>query len=98
MGPKNLTTPAHFILSPRPTLRREKWPRTNKESPNGLETLTRMILFSAFQIPGGKNGTSAKAASQSALRKGTSTVGYPWEYGVGTIQGETVTSALNAPN
>ena len=85
VGPKNLTTPAHFILSPRSTPRREKWPRTNKESPNSLETLSRKILFSASQIPGGKNGTLAKATSQSAPRKRTSTIGYPWEYGVGTI-------------
>ena len=98
MGSKNLTTPAHFILSPRPTPRREEWPRTNKESPNSIKTLPRMILFSTSQIPGGKNGTPIKAAPQSAPIKRTSTVGYPWAYGVGIIQGETVTSALNAPN
>ena len=98
MGPKNLTTPPHFILSPRPTPRRAKWPRTNKESPNSLETLPRMILLLASQIPGGKNSTPAKATSQSTPRRRTSTVGYPWAYGVGTIQGETVTSTLNAPN
>ena len=98
VGPKNLTTPAHFILSPRLMPRREKWSRTNKESPNSLETSPRKILLSASQIPGGKNSTLAKAASQNAPRRRTSTVGYPWVYGVGTIQGETVTSALNAPN
>ena len=98
VGPKNLTIPAHFILSPRPTPRRKKWLRTNKESLNSLETLPRTILFSAFQILEGKNGISSKAASQSAPRKRTSTVGHPWGYGVGAIQGETVTSALNAPN
>ena len=97
MGPKNFATSAHFILSPRPTPRREKWPRTNKESPNSLETLPRTILLSASQISR-KNITPAKAASQSAPRRRTSIVGYPWAYGVGTIQGETVTSALNAPN
>ena len=37
MGPKNLTTLAHFILGPRPMPRREKWPRMDKESPNGAE-------------------------------------------------------------
>ena len=63
MGPKNLTTPAHYILSPRPTLRREKWPRTNKESPNSLAMLPRTILFSASQIPRRKNSTPAKATS-----------------------------------
>ena len=98
VGPKNLTTPAHFILSLRPTPRREKWLRTNKESPNSLETLPRTILLSASQIPGGKSSTPAKVAFQSAPRRRTSTIGYPWAYGVGTIQGETVTSVLNAPN
>ena len=98
VGPKNLTTPAHFILSPRPTPRREKWLRTNEESPNSLETLLMTILLSASQIPGGKNSTPAKAASQSAPKRRTSTVGYPWPYGAGAIQRETITSALNAPN
>ena len=93
VGPKNLTTPAHFIMSPKPTQMRKKWPRTDKKSPNSLETLPRTILFSASQILGEKNGTPAKTASQSTPRKRTSTVGYPWEYGVGTIQRETVTSA-----
>ena len=77
-GPKNLTTPANFILSPRPTLRRKKWLRTNKESSNSLETLLRTILFSAFQIPKGKNGTPSKAVSQGAPRKTTRIVGHPW--------------------
>ena len=98
VGPKNLTTPTHFILNPRLMPRRKEWPRTNKENPNSLETLPRTILLSASQIPGGKSSTPAKAASQSAPRRRTSTVGHPWTYGVGTIQGETVTSALNAPN
>ena len=76
VGPKNLTTPTHFILGPRPVPRREKRPRTDKESPNGLETLLRTILLSASQIPRGENSTLAKAASQSAPRRRISTVGY----------------------
>ena len=63
VGPKNLTTPARFILGPRPAPRREKRPRTDKESPNGLETLLRTILLSASQIPRGENSTLAKATS-----------------------------------
>ena len=98
VGPKNLTTLAHFIMSSRPMPRRKKWSRMDKESTNSLETLPRMILLSASQTPRGKNSMQAKAASQSAPRRRTSTVGYPWAYGVGTIQGETVISALNAPN
>ena len=77
VGPKNLTTLAHFILGPRPMSRREKRPRTDKESANGPETLPRMILLSAPQIPRGENSAPAKAASQSALRKMVSIVGYP---------------------
>ena len=98
MGQNNLTTSVHFILGPKLAPRREKWLRTNKESLNGLKTLPRTILLSASQIPGGKNSMPAKAASQSAPRRRTSTVGYPWTYGVRAIQEETVTSALNAPN
>ena len=77
VGPKNLTTPARFILGPRPAPRREKRPRTDKESPNDLETLLRMILLSASQIPREENSTLAKAASQSAPRRRISIVGYP---------------------
>ena len=98
VGSKNSTTSAHFVLGSRPAPRREKWPRTDKESPNGLEMLPRTILLSTSQIPRGKNSTPAKAASQSAPRRRTSTVGYPWAYGAGAVQGETITSALNAPN
>ena len=48
VGPKNLATPAYFVLGPRPASWREKCPRTYGESPNGLEMLPRMILSSAF--------------------------------------------------
>ena len=34
VGPKDLTTPAHFISSPGPTPRKKKCPRTNKEGPS----------------------------------------------------------------
>ena len=40
MGPKDLATPAHFISSPRPTPRRKKCLRTNREVPNYQETLS----------------------------------------------------------
>ena len=69
VGPKNLATPAHFVLGPRPTPRREKCLRTYNENPNGLEMLPRTILPSAFQNPEGKNGTPSKATSQSAPRR-----------------------------
>ena len=52
VGPKNLAISAHFISSPRPTLRRKKCPRTNEEGPNCQEALLRTILFSANQDHG----------------------------------------------
>ena len=39
-----------------------------------------------------------KATSQSVPRESTSAMSQPWEYGGGAIQGEIVTSALNAHN
>ena len=100
VGSKNLTTLAHFKLSPKPMLRRKNCPRTNEESPNGPETSPRTILFSArpTQILEGKNGTPSTAASQSVPRKRTSVIGQPQGHYVGTAQGETVISALNAHN
>ena len=50
------------------------------------------------EIIEGKSGMPSKVASQSIPRKRTSTVGQPWEPGGGAIQGEIVTSALNAHN
>ena len=57
-----MTTLTHFILDPRPMPRREKWLRTNKESPNSIETLPRMILLSASQIPRGKEQHAGKGS------------------------------------
>ena len=69
VGPENLATSVHSMLSPRPALRREKCTRTYDENPNGLEMLPRTILSSAFQNPVGKNGTPSNAASQSIPRR-----------------------------
>ena len=46
----------------------------------------------------GKSSTPPKAASQGVPRENTSAMSQPWEYGGEAIQGETVTSALNAHN
>ena len=70
VGPKNLKTSAHFILGPIPAPRKEKQPRTDKESPNGLETLPRTILLSASQIPRGKNSIPAKVAPRAPPGEG----------------------------
>ena len=51
-----------------------------------------------IKITEGKSSTSPKAASQSVPRESTSAMSQPWEYGGGEIQGEIVTSALNAHN
>ena len=97
VGPKNLTTPAHFVHNPRPSPRRGKCPRTHNESPNGLEMLLRTILSSAFQNLEGKNDTPSKP-SRALPEERTSTVGHTQGYGVGAIQGKAVTSTLNVPN
>ena len=47
VGPKNSTSLTQFIQSPRPTLRRKKHPRINKESPSCREASPRTILSSA---------------------------------------------------
>ena len=47
VGSKNLATPAHFILSPRLTLRKKKHPKTNEKSPNCRAASSRTTLSSA---------------------------------------------------
>ena len=49
MGPKDLVTPSHLISSPRPTLRKKKHLRTNKEGPSCWETSPRTTLSLANQ-------------------------------------------------
>ena len=49
VGPKGLATPAYLISSPRPTPRKKKRPRTNKEGPNCWETSPRTTLSLASQ-------------------------------------------------
>ena len=62
VGPKNLVTPAHFILSLRLTLRRKKCPRMNEEGPNCQETLPRTILLSANRDHGRKKRHATKGS------------------------------------
>ena len=47
VGPKDLATPAHLISNPRPTPRRKKCPRTNKENLDYQDILLRTTLSSA---------------------------------------------------
>ena len=62
MGLKDLATPAHFISGPRPTPRRKKCPRTNKEGPNCQDTLPRTILFLANRDYGRRKQHATKAS------------------------------------
>ena len=62
VGPKILKTPAHFISSPMPTPRRKKCPRTNKESPNCQESLSKTILFSANRNHGRRKRHATKGS------------------------------------
>ena len=58
----DLATPTHFILGPRPTSRRKKCPRTNKEGPNYQETLPRTILFSTNRDHGRRKQHTTKGS------------------------------------
>ena len=62
MGLKNLATPAHFMSSLKPTPRRKKCPRTNKEGLNCQETLPRIILSSTNRGHGRKKQHAAKGS------------------------------------
>ena len=62
MGPKNLATPAHFTSSPRPTPKRKKFLRTNKEGSNCQDMLPRTILFSASRDHGRRKQHATKGS------------------------------------
>ena len=62
MGPKNLATPAHFTSSPRPTPKRKKFLRTNKEGSNCQDMLPRTILFSASRDHGRRKRYATKGS------------------------------------
>ena len=72
-------------------------PRTSSESPNGLEMQSRMTLSSASRRLKRKNDTSSKVTSEALPKEKVSRLGLAWEYGVGVVQEEDVTSTLNAP-
>ena len=56
-----------------------------------------MTLSSASRGLKGNNDTSSKAASKALPEEKASRMGHAREYNVGLVQGEDVTSALNAP-
>ena len=98
MGPKNLATPAHLILSSRPMLRIKKRPRMKVESTSCQETSSRTILSSASRdYRRGKQHATNGSLPKYPQEK-TSTMDQPWKHGGWAIQGETVTSTLNAHN
>ena len=65
-----MATPAHFISGPRPTQRRDKCPRTNKEGLKCQEMLPRTILFSANRDHGRRKRHTTKGGLLDRL-KGT---------------------------
>ena len=102
MGSKDLGTPTHLISSSRPTPRKKKCPRTNKENPNCQDILPRTTLSSAnrnhgkgTEITEREGATSPRAVSSSISKEVPSAMGYPQECGREAIPGEVITSALN---
>ena len=72
-------------------------PRTSIKIPNSLGMQPRRTMSSASQGLKGKNDTSSKADSKAFPEEKASRMGHAWRYSVGLVQGEDVTSALNAP-
>ena len=64
---------------------------------NGLERQSRITLSSASRGLKGNNDKSSKAASKALPEEKASGMGLAWGCGVGMVQGQDVTSALNAP-
>ena len=91
MGPKDLRTPAHFILGPWSMPRRKKCPRTNKENPDCQGILPRTTLPSTGQNHG-KRKSQATRGSLLEHPKGNPEHSGP---AIEAIPEETVTSALN---
>ena len=72
-------------------------PRTSGERSNSLEMQARMTLSSASQDFKGKSDMSSKVASKAPPEEKASRMRLTRGYGVRVVQGEDVTSALNAP-
>ena len=89
VGPKDLTTPINFILSPRPVPRRKIRPRTNKEGPNCQGTLPRTILSSANQDYGKRkrHATKSRLPERPKGKERTGAMKQSWKYSGGAIPG-----------
>ena len=72
-------------------------PKTSIKIPNSLGMQPRRTMSSASQGLKRKNDTSSKAASKALPEEKASRMGHAWGYSVGLVQGEDITSALNAP-
>ena len=68
VGPKDLGTPAHFISSSRPMLRRKKYPKTNKGNPDCQDILLRTTLSSADQNQGKEKRHVARGSPLEHLK------------------------------
>ena len=77
MVSKNLATSAHFILSPRPTPRKKKYPRTKEESPDCQDVLLRTTLSSANQDRRREKHHVTKGSRLERPKGSTSTVDQP---------------------
>ena len=88
------------IWQPQPTLYYVQGPRRRRTKKVQITKKHRrgQSCSRPIEIIEGKSGTPSKVASQNIPRKRKSTVGQPWEFGGGAIQGENVTSTLNSPN
>ena len=96
VGPENLCFGPLSIKAQGPR-RGEKLPRTSSEKPNSLEMQPRMTLSSASLGLKGNNDTSSKVASKELPEEKASRMGLARGYSVGVVQGEDITSTLNAP-
>ena len=96
VGPENLY-PGPLSIKAQGPRQGEKLSRTSSERPNSLEMQLRMTLSSASRGLKGNNDTSSEAASKALPAEKVSRMVLARGYSVGVVQGEDVTSTLNAP-
>ena len=72
-------------------------PRTSIKIPNSLGMQLRMTMSSASQGLKEKNDMPSKAISKTLPEEKVSGMGLAWGCSMGMVQGEDVTSTLNAP-
>ena len=88
--------PAHFISSPRPTLRKKKCPRWTRKAQAAGRHRRGPSCPRPTKVTEGESSTPSKTILPVVPNKRTNTVGQLWGHGGGAILGEAVISALNA--